>query len=267
MNILITGDVGFIATNCAFYFSKNKIYVVNNFTRYGVKKNAEFLQKNCAGIQIKRVEINNTSGYKDFLIRADLVIHPAVQTAVTTSIKNPGLDFKSNLPGSFNLLESVRKFNPRAILIYSSTNKVYGNLKGHIIKKVVGLKRYFDLCHPQGINENENLDFISPYGCSKGAIDLYYLDYSRIYGLKTVIFRQSCIYRKFQIGVEDQGWVAHFTNQFLNKNPLTIFGDGYQVKDLLYVEDLVRAYNLTIKNINNVKGQSFNIGGGVKNAF
>ncbi len=270
MNILITGGVGFIGTNCAIYFSKdkkNKVCVIDNFSREGVQKNAKFLQKNYPRIQIIKADINNIRIYKSILAKSDVVIHLAGQTAVTTSIKNPTLDFKSNLLGGFNLLEAVRKFNPEAILLYSSSNKVYGDLKNHQIKKIDKSKHYIDLCHPQGIDENEKLDFISPYGCSKGSTDLYFLDYARIYGLKTVVFRQSCIYGEFQIGVEDQGWVAHFTKQFLAKKPITIFGDGYQVRDLLYVNDLIQVYDSAIENINKVKGLAFNIGGGVKNAF
>jgi CDP-paratose 2-epimerase len=186
---------------------------------------------------------------------------------VTTSIADPQLDFRSNIMGGFNLLEAVRQFNPQAILLYSSTNKVYGNLSSHTMKENQILKRYEDPSHPQGYDEQEKIDFISPYGCSKGSTDLYFQDYARIFGLSTVVFRQSCIYGPFQIGVEDQGWVAHFAKQYLFKKPITIFGNGMQVRDLLYVEDLIQAYDLAIKNIAKVKGMAFNIGGGVSNSF
>ena len=257
MNILITGGVGFIGTNTAVYFSKdkkNKITIVDNFSRKDVEKNASFIRKNFPKIKIIKSFVGNVNHYKKDLIIADVVIHLAGQTAVTTSIKNPHNDFKNNLLEIFILLDYLRRNNPKAIIIFSSTNKVYGDLRY--------LNNHF---HP--IDETEKLDFISPYGCSKGATDLYFLDYARIYGLKTIVFRQSCIYGPHQIGVEDQGWVAHFAKQFLFKKPITIFGDGNQVRDLLYVEDLIKAYDLSINKINKSQGQVFNIGGGKKNAY
>lgn len=270
MKILITGGVGFIGTNTAIFFAKNKndqIVIIDNFSRAEVDKNALFLRKNYPQIKIIKANVANTNKYLEEIKKADVIIHLAGQTAVTTSIKNPEKDFESNILSTFKLLETVRINNPKAIFIYSSTNKVYGNLSQHQLKKNFKEKNYQDLCHPNGIDESENLDFISPYGCSKGAADLYCLDYGRVYNLNTVVFRQSCIYGPFQFGVEDQGWVAFFSKQFLFKKPLTIFGDGYQIRDLLYVEDLIDAYQLAIDNIKKVKGQTFNIGGGIKNAY
>lgn len=270
MNILITGGVGFIGTNCAINFSRNEenhIVIVDDFSRFGVKLNAKFLDKNYPSIKIIKTDVNNISKYIRFIRTVDVILHLAGQTAVTTSIKNPSLDFRSNLLGSFRLLEAVRIYNPKAILLYSSTNKVYGELHSHQIKKNNILKRYVDVCHPNGLDETERLDFISPYGCSKGAADMYFLDYARIYGLKTVVFRQSCIYGPFQIGVEDQGWIAHFTKQFLAKKPITIYGNGFQVRDLLYIEDLIETFKSAIKNIAKVKGEAFNIGGGKYNSY
>lgn len=257
MNILITGGVGFIGTNAAIYFSKNKknkITLIDNFSRVGVDLNAQFLKENFPKIRIINSYVGAIKNYEKEIKTANVIIHLAGQTAVTTSIKKPHYDFKNNLLESFILLDFVRRNNPKAIIIYSSTNKVYGDLK-HLDSKY------------QPIDENEKLDFISPYGCSKGATDLYFLDYARIYNLKTVVFRQSCIYGPHQIGVEDQGWVAHFTKQFLFKKPITIFGDGNQIRDLLYVEDLIQAYDLAINKINKSRGQVFNIGGGVKNVY
>ena len=255
MRFIITGGVGFIGTNCAVYFLKknNQITLVDNFSRKGVEINANFLKKNYPQIKIIKSDVGEISKYKKQLVATDVVIHLAGQTAVTTSIKNPKDDFKNNLLESFFLLEFLRKNNPKAIIIYSSTNKVYGDLKH--LKKL------------KPIDENEKIDFISPYGCSKGATDFYFLDYARIYQMKTVVFRQSCIYGPNQLGVEDQGWVAHFAKQFLFKKEITIFGDGKQIRDLLYVEDLIKAYEAAIKNINKAKGQVFNIGGGIKNAY
>lgn len=259
MNLLITGGVGFIGTNSTIFFSKNKknqITIVDNFSRKDVEKNALFLKRNYPRIKIIKSDVIDTVNYLKEIKSADVIIHLAGQTAVTTSIKDPSRDFQSNIFSTFKLLETMRNYNPKAIFIYSSTNKVYGDLSNH-----------HKLCLPTGIDESENLDFISPYGCSKGAADLYCLDYGRVYGLNTVVFRQSCIYGPFQFGVEDQGWVAFFSKQFLFKKSLTIFGDGYQIRDLLYVEDLVNAYQLAISNIKKVKGHAFNIGGGIKNAY
>lgn len=255
MKILITGGVGFIGTNSAIYFAKknHSITLVDNFSRVGVEKNALFLKKTFPKIKIIKSDVGQIEKYKKDLLSADVVIHLAGQTAVTTSIKDPEKDFSSNLYQSFLLLDFLRKNNSKTIIIYSSTNKVYGDLKH--------LKKF------SPVDENEKLDFISPYGCSKGATDLYFLDYHRIFGLKTVIFRQSCIYGEYQFGVEDQGWVAHFSKQFLFKKPITIFGDGQQIRDLLYVKDLIEAYDLAIKNIKKSAGKVFNIGGGIKNAY
>lgn len=270
MNILITGGVGFIGTNTAAYFGKsqkNKITIVDDFSRNGVEKNAAHLSKNFKNIKIVRSDVRNIGNFLSDLKKSDLIIHLAGQTAVTTSIKKPLLDFRSNLEGGFMLLEAVRKNNPSAVTIYSSTNKVYGDLSRHKLKKNKQIKRYENLIFPRGVTESEKLDFISPYGCSKGAVDLYFIDYYRIFSLNTVVFRQSCIYGPHQIGVEDQGWVAHFAKQFLFKKPITIFGDGYQVRDLLYVDDLIKGYEKAAKNIGKVKGQAFNLGGGIKNAY
>ncbi len=255
MKILITGGVGFIGTNSAIYFAKknHQVILVDNFSRKNVEKNAFFLSKNSPKIKVIKSDVGKIKNYKKEILLADVVIHLAGQTAVTTSIKNPKKDFFSNLYQSFLLLEFIRKNNPQAIIIYSSTNKVYGDLK--------------HLKNLSPIDENEKVNFISPYGCSKGAMDFYFLDYARIFGLKTVVFRQSCIYGKHQLGIEDQGWVAHFSKQFLFKKPVTIFGDGQQVRDLLYVNDLIQAYDLAIKNIKKTAGQVFNIGGGKENAY
>jgi CDP-paratose 2-epimerase len=270
MKILITGGVGFIGTNTAIFFAKNKnhqITIVDNFSRKEVDKNASFIKKNYPQIKIIKAAVTDTNKYIKEIKSADVIIHLAGQTAVTTSILDPEKDFQANVFSTFKLLEKVRIYNPKVIFIYSSTNKVYGDLNHHQFKKNFKAKDYRHICHPQGIDESENLDFISPYGCSKGAADLYCLDYGRVYNLNTVVFRQSCIYGPFQFGVEDQGWIAFFSKQFLLKKSLTIFGDGYQVRDLLYVEDLINAYQLAINNIKRIKGQAFNIGGGTKNAY
>lgn len=270
MKILITGGVGFIGTNTALYFAnlpENQIDLVDNFSRHGVDSNAAFIQEQAPQVGIHRHDIAQTDAYLDLIKQADVIIHLAGQTAVTTSIADPQLDFDSNLRGSFQLLEAVRQHNPEAILLYSSTNKVYGDLRHHRIELDAKAQQYRNLDHPDGVDESERLAFISPYGCSKGAMDAYMEDYARIYGLRTVVFRQSCIYGRFQMGVEDQGWVAHFSKQFLSGAPITIFGDGFQVRDLLFVDDLIDAYHKAIEHIDTVQGKALNIGGGPENAY
>lgn len=270
MNLLITGGVGFIGTNTAIHFAKDKkntVTIVDNFSRKEVNKNANFLRKNYPQIKIIKTNVDDIDSYLNYLKKADVIIHLAGQTAVTTSIINPLKDFQANIFSTFKLLEAVRINNSKSIFIYSSTNKVYGDLNKHKLVKNLKEKNYLDTCHPLGIDETEHLDFISPYGCSKGSADLYCLDYGRVFDMNTIVFRQSCIYGPHQFGVEDQGWIAFFSKQFLSKKSLTIFGDGYQIRDLLYVEDLINAYELAIKNITKVKGQAFNIGGGITNGY
>jgi len=180
--------------------------------------------------------------------------------AVTTSVLDPQTDFRINAFGTLNVLEALRLFGKKsASLIYSSTNKVYGGLEDLKVVETESRYQFSDLI---GIDEFRNLDFHSPYGCSKGCADQYVRDYSRIYGLNTVVFRQSCIYGPRQFGVEDQGWVAWFIIALLTGKPITIYGDGKQVRDLLYVDDLTRAYTLALDQIETTRGQVFNIGGG-----
>ncbi|MBD3279227.1 MAG: NAD-dependent epimerase/dehydratase family protein [Candidatus Pacebacteria bacterium] len=267
--ILITGGVGFIGTNCVQYFAQqgHQLVLVDDFSRVGVKQNAAYLRQHFPQLKLIKASVQQPAKYLTELKQAQVVIHLAGQTAVTTSIKNPQHDFNNNLMAGFKLLETVRKHNPKAVLLYASTNKVYGDLAHHQFKKDFSKEQYLNLTVPQGVTEQEQINLISPYGCSKGAVDFYWQDYARIYGLKTVVFRQSCIYGPFQMGVEDQGWVAHFSKQILKDQPITIFGDGFQVRDLLYVGDLIQAYDLAINKIAQVKGEVFNIGGGVKNSF
>lgn len=260
MNILITGGAGFIGTNTALFFGKtkhNSITVVDNLSRVGTDKNLQYLKENITSpFSFIHTDICNTPAYQAAIKKANVIIHLAGQTAVTTSLKDPRNDYHANVEGGFALLEAVRIHNPHAFVIYSSTNKVYGDLKSHI--------RYR---HPMGVDEQERLEFISPYGCSKGTIDQYMQDYARSFGIKTVVFRQSCIYGPHQMGVEDQGWVAHFSKQVLLKQPITIFGTGRQIRDLLYVEDLIQAYAKAIQKQNTIGGSVFNIGGGKKNSY
>ncbi len=271
MNILITGGAGFIGTNAALFFGKKKntnITLVDNLSRFGTDKNLSYLKKMCAApLSLHTCNVTDTKTYLESLKKADVVIHLAGQTAVTTSLTDPQTDYTSNVAGGFALLEALRLHNPKAIVLYSSTNKVYGDLSRHHVVKDRVKKIYVNKTCPRGVDEREGLEFISPYGCSKGTIDQYMQDYTRSFGMRTVVFRQSCIYGPHQLGVEDQGWVAHFSKQILQNKPISLFGDGYQVRDLLFVEDLIRAYERAIQKIEIVGGMVFNVGGGVKNSF
>jgi len=269
MRYLITGGAGFIGTNFAdcLLSRGNKVFIVDNFSKKGSRLNINWLiqKHNKRRLTIIEADIRSDTQILERLItQVDVIYHLAAQTAVTISIKNPREDFEVNLLGTFNLLEIIRRKNPKAILIYSSTNKVYGELQNISIKE--GKTRYF-YRNLNGISELHPLDLYSAYGCSKGSADQYVRDYSRIYGLSTVIFRQSCIYGPHQFGVEDQGWVAWFIIASLFGKKITIFGDGKQTRDILYVDDLFSVWDLATKNIKKVKGEIFNIGGGPNNSI
>lgn len=266
MNIFITGGAGFIGTHAADHFLslKNKITIFDNFSRKGTHENVKWLKENHDSKNIKVIagDIRDFDLLKKSIKKHDVVIHLAGQVAVTTSVINPREDFEINALGSFNVLEAVRKEIPQAIVLYASTNKVYGGMEEvKIIKKG---KKYAYRDFPNGISEIQNLDFHSPYGCSKGTVDQYVRDYYRIYGTKTVVFRQSCIYGTHQFGIEDQGWVSWFTIASVLNKPITVYGDGMQVRDVLFVKDLVLAYHSTIDQIDKSAGKIYNVGGGPK---
>lgn len=193
------------------------------------------------------------------------MVHEAAQVAVTTSVADPRADFEINALGTFNVLEAARQFTPSAVVIYASTNKVYGNMEHIAVREEP--RRYVYADTPEGLDEAEPLDFHSPYGCSKGCAEQYVRDYSRIYGLKSVVFRQSCIYGTRQFGMEDQGWVAWFTIATVLGRPITIYGDGKQVRDILWVEDLVDLYLRAIERIDIAAGGIYNAGGGPENTL
>lgn len=267
-NILIIGGAGFIGINATAYFLKKSysVTVFDNFSREGSKKNIAWLKK-----EFKNKNLILVSGdirydvkkLEKLVKNKDLILHLAAQVAVTTSVDNPREDFEINALGTFNVLEALRKSKSKAVLIYSSTNKVYGGLED--LEIIEGKTRYVFKNLPNGVSEERGLDFHSPYGCSKGTADQYVRDYSRIYGLNTIVFRQSCIYGPHQFGIEDQGWVAWFIIALSLGKQITIYGNGKQVRDLLYVEDLIRAYEMAAKNIKKTKGQIYNVGGGSKN--
>jgi CDP-paratose 2-epimerase len=268
--ILVTGGCGFIGCNAAAKYLRKgyRVVVVDNVSRRGSGNNLQWLKGLGGRFQFIKADVRDAAALsKIFRAHRDasVVLHLAGQVAVTTSITDPRTDFEINALGTFNVLEAVRQNAPRAAFLFSSTNKVYGGMEG---EKVVEKKtRYQYGSRPQGIREDFPLDFHSPYGCSKGTADQYVRDYSRIYGLRSVVFRQSCIYGLRQFGVEDQGWVAHFIIQILKGRKITVYGDGKQVRDVLDVQDLVRAYELAEQKIGRAQGRVFNIGGGRDNAL
>jgi len=269
MKILITGGAGFIGVNSAYYFAKkgHRVVIFDNLSREGSGKNLKWIQGECEIVFFKGdlrkfvdlVDVFSNNG------KFDLILHLAAQVAVTTSVTDPYDDFEINALGTFNLLEATRRYSRNAAFIYSSTNKVYGEMEDLNIIKNNGRYMYQDLS--EGVDENRNLDFHSPYGCSKGAADQYCRDYHRIYGLKTIVLRQSCIYGYRQFGIEDQGWVAWFCIATALGKPITIYGDGKQIRDVLFIDDLIKAFELAYKNRNKTAGQIFNIGGGPENTM
>jgi len=271
MRILITGGAGFIGCNAAKQFidKGHEVSVLDNLSRRGSKDNLEWLKRQ-GKFKFINCDIRNYAKVKKIFAPkglrgdgVDVVLHLAAQVTVTTSVLDPREDFQINALGTFNLLEAVRKNKLDPIFIYASTNKVYGGMTD--IKVIERNGRYEYESLPEGISENRILDFHSPYGCSKGAADQYVRDYSRIYGLRTVVIRQSCIYGYRQFGVEDQGWVAWFTIAASLDKPITIYGDGKQVRGVLFIDDLVDAYEKAIDNIKTSSGKIYNIGGGPDN--
>jgi len=264
--MLITGGAGFIGSNAAIYFEKRgwDVWILDNLSRPGASQNQRSLTKETNATFI-RGDVRSREDVEAVFTRAgniDAVLHLAAQVAVTTSVTDPVTDFEVNALGTFNVLEAARKYAPDCSFIYASTNKVYGNLEHR--KVILNDGRYTFESLEKGVNEKEPLDFHSPYGCSKGAADQYVADYARIYGMRTFVIRQSCIYGTRQHGVEDQGWVAWFTIASLFGKPITIYGDGRQVRDVLWVGDLLDLYELCIEK--GVPGSIYNAGGGPENS-
>ena len=269
MKIFVTGGAGFIGCNLADYHLQqgDEVVVFDNLSRHGTEVNLAWLHERCGDrLTFVRGDVRDYETLRTALpAGVDRVYHMAGQVAVTTSVAQPRDDFEINAIGAFNLLEAVRTKAPRALLFYASTNKVYGGMEDVVIVEDATRYRYRDL--PSGIAEDRPLDFHSPYGCSKGAGDQYVRDYARIYGLRTVVFRQSCIYGWRQFGVEDQGWVAHFCIAARLGRPIAIYGNGKQVRDVLWIEDLISAYNAAADRIDVAAGQIYNIGGGAANTM
>ncbi len=265
-NVLITGGAGFVGCNAARYFGSRNwhVTVFDNLSRDGSDQNLEWLRHGFS-FEFERADVCSRAAV-DRVVSAkpyDAVIHLAAQVAVTTSVTDPRADFMANALGTFNVLDAVRRFSPETVVVFASTNKVYGKITSAGTQLMGDRYGYTD--RPFGIAEAEPLDFLSPYGCSKGAADQYTLDFARMYGIPATSFRQSCIYGTRQFGVEDQGWVAWFSIAARLKRNITIYGDGRQVRDVLHVDDLLRAYEAAIQAPDKIAGQAFNVGGGPRN--
>jgi CDP-paratose 2-epimerase len=267
--VVITGGCGFIGCNLAHALcSQNQpVVLYDNLSRPGVEQNAEWLRAEHGDlVQLEVADTRDAQTLAKCIEQAAAVFHFAAQVAVTSSLKAPVYDFDVNARATLNLLEGVRELRNPPPVIFTSTNKVYGSLEDVDLR--LNGERYEPVDHDIracGIGEDQRLDFYSPYGCSKGAADQYILDYARTFGLPAVVFRMSCIYGLHQFGTEDQGWVAHFTINALAQSPITLYGDGKQVRDILFIDDLIEALLLARKNIRTLSGQVFNIGGGVGN--
>jgi CDP-paratose 2-epimerase len=268
LDALITGGAGFIGANLTHRLvaEGHRVLVYDNLSRLGAEKNLDWLRAECGDRwTLIQADVRNSETLHRAAASVEVIYHLASQVAVTTSVQNPRLDFEVNALGTFNVLEAARLSGQRPIVIYASTNKVYGGMEDVVV--VEGETGYAYRDYPYGISETYPLDFHSPYGCSKGAGDQYVRDYARIYGLPTVVLRQSCIYGPRQFGVEDQGWVAWFLIAAVTGQPITIYGDGKQVRDLLWVDDLLDLYEAAVQQVDVAAGQVYNVGGGPENTL
>jgi len=274
MKYLITGGCGFVGSNLAAEVLKRgeELFVFDNLFRFGSSQNLDWLKKQ-GEFKYYPFDIRNNNDVETVIkeVKPDVIYHLAGQVAMTTSIQNPRLDFETNTLGTHNLLEAVRKYSPESMILYSSTNKVYGDLEYLTYKEES--TRYICKEYPNGFDETIQLDFHSPYGCSKGASDQYLLDYYRMFGVRTVVFRHSSMYGGNQHATYDQGWIGWFIQKALEikngtaKELFTISGNGKQVRDVLHASDVVNLYFKAAQNIEQTKGKAFNIGGGIKNSL
>lgn len=274
MKLLITGGCGFLGSNLGAHALErgDELVVFDNLSRHGSSTNLTWLRQRGA-FHFEHGDIRNPNDVSRSVAttKPDAVFHLAGQVAMTTSLANPRLDFEVNALGTLNVLEAVRAHSPEAAILYSSTNKVYGDLEQY--SYYAGETRYECVDRPNGFDEETPLDFRSPYGCSKGAADQYMLDYARMFGLRTVVFRHSSMYGGRQFATYDQGWIGWFCQQAADtkasrlKKPFTISGNGKQVRDVLHSEDMTRLYFGTLARIDMARGQAFNIGGGMDNSL
>jgi len=272
-NYLITGGCGFVGSNIAACLIEKgeKVTLLDNLSRFGASHNLEWL-RGLGSLDFIQCDTADAGALAKAVqgLRPDVIFHLAGQVAMTTSVKDPYNDFRTNVLGTMNLLEILRMNAPEAALLYSSSNKVYGSLAG--VRLTEEATRYTALDYALGVDEHAPLDFRTPYGCSKGAAEQYVLEYARTYGLRTAVFRHSTIYGGRQRSTFDQGWVGWFCMQALaqkknpSSEPFTISGDGKQVRDLLHVGDAVSCYLEAARQIDGIKGEAFNIGGGAANS-
>lgn len=274
MKYLITGGCGFLGSNLASEVLSRgeELFIVDNLYRHGSYENLKWLM-NQGDFTYIHSDIRNANDVETVIksTKPDVIFHLAGQVAMSTSLENPRMDFEVNAMGSLNVLESVRKYSPDSIIIYSSTNKVYGDLEW--VRYEETNTRYITPDFPNGFPENIALDFHSPYGCSKGTADQYMLDFYRMFGIKTVVFRHSSMYGGRQFATYDQGWIGWFCQKALETKlgtltePFTISGTGKQVRDVIYVDDMILLYFQAVEKIDSAKGQAFNIGGGIENSL
>jgi CDP-paratose 2-epimerase len=268
-NYFITGGAGFIGSNYVHRLLERgeNVTIYDNLSRAGAPRNLAWLQETF-GVNAFQLVIGDVRDADLLMVaarNADIIVHLAGQVAVTTSVINPREDFEINAQGTFNVLEAARLNERKPVFLYASTNKVYGGMEDVQVVEDATRWHYADL--PLGCPETQPLDFHSPYGCSKGAGDQYVRDYARIYDLRSVVLRQSCIYGPRQFGVEDQGWVAWMIIAAITGKQITIYGDGKQIRDVLYADDLLDAYDAVVDRIDTVKGQVYNLGGGPVNTM
>lgn len=268
--VLITGGAGFIGSNLAELLLSTpdvEVRILDNLSRPGVTRNLAWLRSlaTCNRLEIVAGDVRDPSAVEKAVRGRTEIYHLAAQVAVTTSLEDPLSDFDVNARGTLNVLEAARLSPERPFFLFTSTNKVYGSLP-HLAIRKQGTRYSVANENFHGVNENQSLDLHSPYGCSKGTADQYVHDYARIHGLPTVVFRMSCIAGPRQFGNEDQGWVAHFVYSVLNHRPITIYGDGFQVRDVLHVHDLVDAMQAVYRERKTAHGQIYNLGGGMERA-
>lgn len=269
--VLVTGGCGFLGCNLADALARRgeRVLILDNLSRKGTEENAAWLKaRHPKQIDIEVADIRDLAPVHSCVSAARAVLHLSAQVAVTTSLERPIEDLEINTRGTLNVLESVRLTNPEAPVVFASTNKVYGRLLSEN-EVILSGSRYKPVRHElhSGVGERTPLDLYSPYGCSKGAADQYVRDYARVFGLRSVVLRMSCIYGPRQFGNEDQGWIAHFLLRAIGNLPISIYGTGYQVRDALYVDDAVAAWLAALDRVDAVSGRIFNLGGGPTNSI